>query len=186
MEGTAQALEWLHLGNQGLPILPVAAGLANSREHLQTCGLYRVSSVWTPECPSAAEARESVKAFFEHFDRDGAAPAAGGDTEAWAGRIASSTCGWPMHIHNALKSLAEECAHAPEAGAELDPRAAEDGAERRRRTYYARRIGGLPAEILAPVLDAIPPRPQRKRAKHSEASRIDQFRVAGIRRRASR
>ncbi len=96
-------LKSLHLGTCGQPILPVLAGLADARPRLCEAGLSRLGadSILTLGSLSADDAALSAQSFF-------VACHLRGRCEHWTRQVASWSGGWPMHVHNSLRAIAEE------------------------------------------------------------------------------
>ncbi len=93
----------LHLGTHGHPILPLLVGLPNAQDLLSETGLPRLSSdsIITLGCLSGDEAARSARTFFDHHHvRD--------QTETWTQKVADWSDGWPMHVHNTLRAIAEQ------------------------------------------------------------------------------
>lgn len=97
------ALRNLHLGIHGQPILPLLVGLATARDRLSDAGLSRLSadSIITLGCLSGDEAALSARAFCADHRVQG-------DTDSWTQKIADWSDGWPMHVHNTLRAIAEQ------------------------------------------------------------------------------
>ncbi len=134
-------LNRMHSGNTAAPVIPVYAGLGNSREVLRCAGLSRLSdgAVISLGCLSEDEARESVDKFLSVFDVRAEASLA----DTWKEVIWKESQGWPHHLHNALRSLAEELIAAPKGDlAKVDMTAVRRRSAQRRGRYYADRISG--------------------------------------------
>ena len=132
------ALEALHLGAAGLPIVPVLAGLANSREVLARCGISRLNEdgVHTLGGLEAGEPADAVRRMLDAYRVD----TAGADAVRWAERLEEHSDRWPQHLQNAMRSLAEELVEAKGALADVDEAAVLARArERRLQAYRARR-----------------------------------------------
>ena len=134
------ALRWLFLGDHGLPLLPVLAGLDGTPNVLRDMGV-------SPRLADGAHIRlgplepeDSRRAFDEMRERFdiGMDPRTAG---RWAERIANDCGNFPQHLHIGLQTGAAEILRAHDRGREpsLD-RAAADAAKRRD-AYYRARLG---------------------------------------------
>ncbi len=153
----AATLEALHLGTAGLPVVPVLAGLANSREVLARCGISRLSEdgVHTLRRLEAGEPAEAVRRMLDAYRVD----IAGADAGCWAERIEEYSDRWPQHLQNAMRSLAEELVEADGVLAEVDEAAVFARArERRLQAYRARRSPQMQEAVflLARVMAGVP------------------------------
>ena len=103
-EAARRVLTRLHQGVAGLPVVPVLAGLGSSHGALQRCGLSRLSVDAVHDIGALApeEAREAVERMFEtcRVDRRGG-------NRDWPGWLADISEGWPQHLHNGMRALAE-------------------------------------------------------------------------------
>ncbi len=99
-----ELLSYLHLGEHGLPIMMVLAGLAWSQSRLAEAGISRLSEgqMRTLAPLSESEAAESVRHLLEAHQIKGFEDA------AIAGKIAAWSNGWPQHLHNYMCVLAQE------------------------------------------------------------------------------
>jgi len=107
-----ECLQTLHEGRHGFPVLPVLAGLGNSRDVLVKVGISRIDP---PDGISVGrltpgEARESVESFMRYFD-------VRGETGPWVEDVVRRSDLWPQHLHNGLRALAGELF---ECGGNLD------------------------------------------------------------------
>ena len=151
------ALEALHLGTAGLPVVPVLAGLANSREVLARCGISRLNEdgVHTLGRLEVGEPAEAVHRMLEAYRVD----IAGTDDRRWAERLEEHADRWPQHLQNAMRSLAEELVEAEGALAEVDEAAVFARArDRRLAAYRARRSPAMQEAVfmLARFMAAVP------------------------------
>ena len=136
-----EVLNKLHNAMRGLPVLTVLAGLGDSYDHLRQAagvgltrfgmGTIRDIGLLAPE-----EAEEAVLGFFEafHVDLEGA------DPRAWAERLAQESDGWPQHLHNGQRALAEGLVEADGRLADVDAVRVLDRAVAFREAAYRRQI----------------------------------------------
>ena len=153
----AATLEALHLGTAGLPVVPVLAGLANSREVLARCGISRLNEdgVHTLGRLEAGEPAEAVRRMLDAYRAD----IAGADAGRWAERLEKHSDRWPQHLQNAMRSLAEELVEAKGALAEVDEAAVFARArDRRLAAYRARRSPAMQEAVflLARIMAGVP------------------------------
>ena len=96
----------LHLGNHGLPIFAVLAGLAWSRTRLRKAGISRLAKghIKTLEPLADEEVAEAVRRMLGEHDIEGFQDA------DIARKIAKWSNGWPQHLSNYLCVLASELA----------------------------------------------------------------------------
>ena len=101
----AAQLQALHLGEHGLPILPILAGLSNARSVLSALGLTRIdphrqlSIGRLPETDS----QQVVRQFLRRHDRTSSIPEL-----QCVQDIATDSDHWPEHLHNGLAAIAEQ------------------------------------------------------------------------------
>ena len=150
-------LEALHLGTAGLPVVPVLAGLANSREVLARRGISRLNEdgVHTLGRLEAGEPAEAVHRMLDAYRVD----IAGTDAGRWAERLEEHSDRWPQHLQNAMRSLAEALFEANGSLAAVDEAAVSARSlERRTRAYRARRSPRMQEAVflLARVMAAVP------------------------------
>ncbi len=153
----APVLQSLHLATQGLPIVPVLAGLANAREVLARCGISRLNEdgVHTLGRLEAGEPAEAVRKMLEAYRVD----TAGADAGCWADRLEEHSDRWPQHLQNAMRSLAEELVEAGGVLAAVDEAAvAARSLARRVRAYRSRRSPEMQEAIflIARIMAAVP------------------------------
>ena len=148
-----RALRHLHLGSHGAPVLAVLAGLAHAKDVLAEVGIpYPGSRSVLPLGPlSPDEAAESARRFLDAFR-------VGGNRRLWPETIANWSDGWPMHVHNGIRGLAEELAAKGGDLDRIDPLAVKRQAMAFRTNYYrnrAHRVFELHQELLARVMEEI-------------------------------
>ncbi len=153
----ADFLNRMHSGNTEAPVIPVYAGLAHSPDVLIEAGLSRLSdgAVINLGRLSEEETRESVDKFFNTHG----VIAASETKEHWKVLIWRESCGWPQHLHNTLRSVAEELILVQDGELEkVDPFATRRRSAARRAAYYSARISGElegPDALLGRVLEEI-------------------------------
>ena len=146
----------VHEGVRGLPIMLVLAGLSNSPNVLDDCGLSRLDSRSRMALGplSAHDLREAAEKFFDYFHVRGDER----KRAEWAELISDGTGGWPHHLFDSLRSAAQAIA---DGGGKLDralPEQACADALQKRLDYYADRtepFAGMP-ELLPAVFEAMP------------------------------
>ena len=135
----AECLRELHLGEHGLPVVPILAGLGNSQDVLdgEDIQLSRISPGFIVDLGRLEphEARESVRKFLDGC-RVAAPPAR---AEAWAEEIADLSDRWPQFLRSGIAALSAELAAAGGALASVDREAVVDRAARLREEAYGRR-----------------------------------------------
>ena len=89
-----EVLRKLHGGDYGLPVLPVLAGLNNTEEALDRCGISRLSDeAQIPLRPLAeSEATEAVQSMLETYRVSGSS----GELVHWRTEIAADSLGFPQ------------------------------------------------------------------------------------------
>ena len=100
-------LESLHAASDGLPIVPVLAGLSNAQDVLAREGrISRLGSgaAHTLGCLEAGLPAEAVRRMLDRFGIE----AAEDEAERWAGLLERESDGWPQHLRNGMRALAEE------------------------------------------------------------------------------
>ena len=143
----ARTLEALHLGTAGLPIVPVLAGLANARDVLAQCGISRLSDdcIHSLGCLEPRQSNEAVRKMLDTYRVE----AEEADANRWASRLASASDGWPQHLQNAMRSLAESLIETNGVLAKVDEAAVLKRAfERRRKGYQARRSAQMETALF--------------------------------------
>ncbi len=101
-----EILESLHVASDGLPIVPVLAGLSNAQDVLAREGrISRLGSgaAHTIGCLEAGLPAEAVRRMLDRFGIE----AAEDEAERWAGLLERESDGWPQHLQNGMRALAE-------------------------------------------------------------------------------
>ena len=153
----APVLQSLHLATAGLPIAPVLAGLANARDVLARCGIPRLNEdgVHMLGRLNAGEPAEAVCAMLDAFRVE----TAGAKTERWAARLEDHSDGWPQHLQNAMRALAEALIKTNGMLRDVDEAAVfADARKRQQQTHRARRSPQMQEALflLARVMAAVP------------------------------
>ena len=143
-------LNELHVGEHGLKMLLVAAGLGTTEDRFMELGVSRLSAdaVQVLDCLSVTEQRDAVDKFFEHFNIRGDMQ----KKAQWAEALLAGTQGWPHHLTNSLRAAAEELINANGDVDRASLEAACARAAEYREHYYSKRIGrlaGMPAVLSA-------------------------------------
>ena len=154
----AVRLNELQQGTHGFPVIPVLAGLSDSLDVLQQAGLSRLDagSVLWLERLTADETAQSVAAFFDRFRVIGS----DGLRNEWTSAAIRYSDGWPMHVHNALRSLSSALAEAGGSLHDVDRRAVRHATAPLRSAYYGQRTSGplgFSPILLGRVMAAIGP-----------------------------
>ena len=152
----AGLLRRLHEGVDGLPVLPVLAGLANAQDVLARHGVSRLShgAAHTLGRLAPGEPAESARLMLERFRVDMGEVAAAG----WAARLEQVSDGWPQHLHNAMRALAEGLLAVGGALGAVDADAVLGRARQwRLEAYRARRSGSMrrSALLLGALMEAV-------------------------------
>ena len=145
----------LHEAVDGLPIVPVLAGLANARHVLAKRGISRLSvgTVHMLGRLEPGQPAQSVRMMLGRFRVDAA------DAEHWATLLEERSDRWPQHLRNGMRALAEGLIASGGVLASVGEEAVLAGAEERRLESYRARLSpemlgsGL---LLAAVMEAVP------------------------------
>ena len=153
--GQAGVIRRLHEGVDGLPVVPVLAGLANAQHVLAKLGISRLSvgAVHMLGRLEPGQPAVSVRRMLEHFRVDAA------DAEHWATLLEAGSDRWPQHLGNGMRALADGLLATGGALASVNKRAVLAGAEERRLdSYRARRSPEMLGSglLLAAAMEAIP------------------------------
>ena len=150
-------LSLLHEGRHGLPIIPLFAGLANSRDVLVRRGISRfgLDDIHTIGGLEPGEPGEAVRMMLEGFRID----LAGADVARWAARLEEISDGWPQHLDGSLHALAEGLVKTEGHLARVDEAAVLTRAQERRLiAYRARRSPEMRQSraLLGTVMASLP------------------------------
>ena len=147
----------LHLGEHGLPIILVCAGLANSAEKLQQAMSLRltIGNTCTLAALPPAEVQSCVKQMFDrcriNYNSD--------QLEGIGGEIATRSEGWPQHVRTATAALFGGLVETRGDLGTVDFAAVEQQAGAYRENSYLARQSkemGLSVRLVANVLKMIP------------------------------
>ncbi len=145
----------LHLGQTGLPIVMVLAGLAWSESRLSKAGISRFSHghVQTLAPLTKAEAAEAVHRLLQEHDIEGYQDA---DIVV---KIAVWSNGWPQHLHNYMRALAAELLRTDGDLPQVDEVRVHEMGDADRKDYYTRRLNhskiSVCKNLLADVAEMI-------------------------------
>ena len=156
-----ELLQEYHLGTHGCPIVPVFAGLGISRQVLRGNGFSRMSESSTHSlgCLEQAEAAEAVHRMLAEFRVITGDSSPGSNRPDWPGLLAAKSDGWPMHLHNGMRTLAAALVKTGGHLDAVDPEAVlEDGRRMRQNHYEFLRGGELAGAefLLKAVLEVLP------------------------------
>ena len=156
-DGVTELLLTLHQTNGSrLPILLVLAGLGDTREVLDLCGLSTLASnarLTVLGALSIGEMREVVQAFFERFRIQGN----NAQRNGWVESVIGCTHGWPWYLTNALRGAAKSLIEGQGDLAQSSPKAAREYAAVFQREYcedQMRPFGAMP-ELLSAVFQSM-------------------------------
>ncbi len=157
----AKALLRLHSGSNGYPILPVLAGLANSRIVLQQVGISRFEegAVQNLQPLSPPEVKESLGKFVDYFNVRTIPEI----TSDWGDRIGGWVDGWPKHLENTMvRALGRELLKTDGNLAAVDPHTVKRNAALIRADYYNTRFGPFYStpRIIGEIMADIGPIPR--------------------------
>ncbi len=126
----------LHLGEHGLPMVAMLAGLAWSRVRLKEAGLSRFSygHVRTLAPLAEPEAADAVHRLLQDHH------IVGHEDAAIAGKIARWSNGWPQHLQNYIGVLAGELADRKGDLTQLDETRIRREGDLARKSYYQERL----------------------------------------------
>lgn len=137
-----------------LRIVPVFAGLCDTEDKLQACGVWREThgNVRSIHALSPKESEEYALKVLRHLDAEGS----GGERAAWARWAVDNGDGWPHHLRGMMEATAEamERADTPRLRP-LDRAWIANRASENRREYYDKRVKGTGLAELADVFKAL-------------------------------
>lgn len=156
-----EVLNKLHNSMKGLPVLTVLAGLGDSYDHLgQDSGVgltrFGMGTIHDIGLLAPEEAAASVMGFFETFH----VGLEGADPRAWAECLAQESDGWPQHLHNGQRALAEALIETGGRLADVDAERTLDRAAAFREAAYRRQISQEMKDtrcLTAAVMESLPP-----------------------------
>ena len=154
--GAGALLRDMHEGIDEYPFVLVLAGLSDSIEVLQECGISRLAMNSHIQLGglSTEEQQEAVEKFFRRFRIRGSAA----EKAKWAEAIAEETSGWPQHLACGLSGAAEALIGGNGDLAQSSLEAALAHASAYRRIYYDRQTRPFERmpELLSAVFTAMP------------------------------
>ena len=102
----ARALVRLEGGSGGLPILPVMAGLSNSRAVLGKMGVSRLANIVVPPLPRLTPNQVvlSFRKFLNCYGISGTPDS----QDLWTRTLWRWSQGWPKHLHNGFSALGKQ------------------------------------------------------------------------------
>ncbi len=132
-------LQYLEDGSDGMPILPVLAGLSNSSHVLQEVGLSRLAgdAIIQPPALGPTDVHQALAAFVRRFG----IRATDDTQERWAGSLWQWSRGWPKHMQNALKIMGRRLLYNGGDLNDLQPLAIQPDIVAARHAYYRQRLG---------------------------------------------
>ena len=151
--------EALHLGEHGLPIIPIHAGLADSESALTNAGLTRLESdnVRILGALALEEVHSHVKQMLDHCR----IAYASGELDAVVKDIAECSEGWPQHVHTGTAALFRGLHQADcdlravdFAAVNRQARAYREASYRKRQSTRMKRSRDLAAAVLEVLPDA--------------------------------
>ena len=151
----AEVLQFLENGSDGQPILPVLAGLSNSRRVLNRLGMSRVGG--SAMFPMSTLTKKDVKAVTNLFiDRFGITASTDMQTR-WACTLYRWSKGWPKHLQNGLAALGEELLVADGNLDQVNVMIAQKRASAMRNDYYRTRFGSWETrpELMGTIMSHI-------------------------------
>ncbi len=156
-DGRSSILQELHEGKCG-PAMLIAGGLSDSESRLAKLGVSRDSDdnfttlqpLADHEVVAALLAFLSDERFGIHSDNDPAR------LRAIKEMAVEEAMGWPQHLTNTLRSLAEELVQTDGDLSEVNVEAVRDKSRTRRERYYSKRTKGIPTPLLLAVIGAVP------------------------------
>ena len=150
-------LQQLHLGNHRLPLVPIYAGLADSRTVLVGAGLSRLQS-GNMLTLGALELEECISYVKQMLDRCRISYPSS-DMDSVANRIAKKSEGWPQHLHPETAALFGGLGQAACDLQAVDFSAVEkQAADCREMSYQDRQSSAMESapSLVAAVIAAVP------------------------------
>lgn len=129
----------LHTGSNGLPILPILAGLSSSPGILSERKVSRLASDSEHPLPPLThdEIEESFIKFVDYFNITSTPEV----TNAWSERITGWADGWPKHVENSQAAVGEQLLTHHGDLTSVNPRIVKHRAAEIRCKYYLQRFG---------------------------------------------
>ncbi len=149
----------LHTGSNGLPILPIMAGLSTSPDILSERKISRLASDSEHPLPPLArdEIKESFTKFVDYFNIASTPEV----TNKWSERIVNWADGWPKHVQNAQAAVGEQLLTHHGDLTTVNPRIVEHRAAEIRCKYYLQRFGRHDhyPQIIGEIMAQLGPNP---------------------------
>lgn len=142
-EATRAMVRSLHRGDLDettpIPVVPVFAGLADTRKTLNDCGLTRITA--NNHVPvgrlAPKECKEYALKVLRHLDAEGAQL----ELNRWADWFVDSCDGWPKHLRCQMDAVARDMLRADTARlASLDAERIAQASSAERNTHYGERL----------------------------------------------
>ena len=135
----------LHEGIQGVPFVPIFAGLPNSDHVLRELGISRLASQSRIGLASLSndECFDAIRQMFDGFDVYGEPET----MEDWATAMVGKSFGFPHHLHNVMSCVARELSQNGGSLENSNITQTIDEIDRRRYSYYESRIDKIVAEL---------------------------------------
>ena len=132
-----RVLRPLHLAIHKLPVVPVLAGLANTRSVANARGLSRIAdgATYTLAPLPDEDVVHAVEMLLDEFHVD----RAGADID-WPAELATRSNGWPQHLTVSMQALARGLVEANGRLEKVDGRAVQVDGRKRRENYYWERV----------------------------------------------
>ncbi len=135
----AAALIHLEGGSGGLPILPVLAGLSNSRRILDALGLSRIGG--QAQRPIKKLGKEDVAVAVARFVRQFNITASSACQDRWSRILYRWSKGWPKHMQNGLAAIGEKLLETDGKLDQVNVMSAQKRSAEMRTDYYRTRFG---------------------------------------------
>jgi len=151
----------LHTGSNGLPILPILAGLSTSPGILSERKVSRLASDSEHPLPPLThdEIKESFTKFVDYFNITSTPEV----TNAWSERIVNWADGWPKHVENSQAAMGQQLLVTDGDLTKVNPRLAKCSAAEIRCGYYNQRFGRYDQDpqIIGEIMAQLGPNPNR-------------------------
>jgi len=149
----------LHTGSNGLPILPIMAGLSTSPGILSERKISRLGRDSEHPLPPLTrdEIKESFTKFVDYFNITSIPEV----TNAWSERIVNWADGWPKHVENSQAAMGQQLLVTGGDLTKVNPRLAKRSAAEIRCGYYNQRFGSYDQDpqIIGEIMAQLGPNP---------------------------